>query len=76
MKFISEAGIEHFIDNTIPNSPDQGQEVNQHYVELLRSRIDTVKEADKQFKEYAQEEKKQRKRRAVNVDSDLSDHMV
>ena len=55
MKFISEAGIEHFIDNTIPNSPDQGQEVNQHYVELLRSRIDTVKEADKQFKEYAQE---------------------
>ena len=76
MKFISEAGIEHFIDNTIPNSPDQGQEVNQHYVELLRSRIDTVKEADKQFKEYAPEEKKQRKRRAVNVDSDLSDHMV
>ena len=76
MKFLSEAGIEHFIDNTIPNSPDQGQEVNQHDVVLLRSRIDTVKEADKQFKEYAQEEKKQRKRRAVNVDSDLSDHMI
>ena len=51
-------------------------EANQHYVEMLRSRIDTVKEADQQFKEYVQEEKKQRKRRAVHVDSDLSDHLV
>jgi hypothetical protein len=37
-------------------------------------RIDAVKGADQEFKEYAKEEKK-RKRRAVNVDSDLSEWM-
>ena len=41
---------------------------------MLRQRIDVVKEADTQFKEYAKEEKK-RKRRAVIVDSDLSDFL-
>jgi len=75
MKFISEAGIEHFIDNTLPNNSDLN-DTNQHYVEMLRSRIDTVKEADAQFKDYMTEQKKQRKKRAVNVDSDLSDHLV
>lgn len=75
MKFISEAGIEHFIDNTLPNNSDLN-DTNQHYVEMLRSRIDTVKEADAQFKDYMTEQKKQRKKRAVHVDSDLSDHLV
>jgi len=37
-------------------------------------RIDVVKNADDDFKQYAKEEKK-RKRRAVNVDSDLSDYL-
>ena len=35
-------------------------------------RIDTVKSADQEFKDFQKEEKK-RKRRAVKVDSDLSD---
>jgi hypothetical protein len=39
-------------------------------------RIDSVKDADTQFKEYMQDQKKQRKRRAVYVDSDLNDFMV
>ena len=43
-------------------------------VDTLRFRIDTVKAADEEFKEYVKEEKK-RKRRAVNVDSDLSDFL-
>ena len=45
------------------------------FVDVLRQRIDVVKTADADFKEYAKEEKK-RKRRAVNVDSDLTDHFV
>ena len=44
------------------------------FVDTLRMRIDAVKSADDEFKEYRKESKK-RKRRAVNVDSDLSDYL-
>lgn len=74
MKFISEADIDAFVDNSLADGNDAGS--GQYIVEGLRYRIDSVKDADKQFKEFVKEEKKQRKRRAVNVDSDLSDHMV
>ena len=43
-------------------------------VDTLRFRIDTVKAADEEFKEYVKEEKK-RKRRAVHVDSDLTEFL-
>lgn len=66
MKYISEADVSEFLEeNDNGDSP---------FVDQLRIRIDTVKEADAQFKEYAKEEKK-RKRRAVYVDSDLTDHL-
>jgi hypothetical protein len=65
LKYISEADVSEFLEeNDDGGSP---------FVDQLRIRIDTVKEADAQFKEYAKEEKK-RKRRAVYVDSDLTDH--
>lgn len=69
MKFISEADVSEFLDDE-----DDGTLQNQvsPFVDNLRMRIDAVKSADSEFKEYAKEEKK-RKRRAVNVDSDLSD---
>jgi hypothetical protein len=70
MKYISEAEFNNFIDDA--GDDDYGQP----FIEQLRHRIDTVKEADSQFKEYMQEEKKQRKRRAVHVDSDLSDFLI
>ena len=44
------------------------------FIDSLRMRIDAVKSADHEFKEYVKEEK-QRRRRAVNVDSDLSEWM-
>jgi len=44
-------------------------------VEVLKYRIDVVKEADEHFKEYAKEERK-RRRRTVKADSDLSDFLV
>lgn len=72
MKFIAEADVAEFLD-------DEGEGYgNMHhaspFVDNLRMRIDAVKDADQEFKEYAKEEKK-RKRRAVNVDSDLSEWM-
>ena len=71
MKYIAEADVSEFVDEN-----GSGDAYGQTFVEGLRHRIDTVKEADQQFKEYVKEEKKQRKRRAVNVDSDLSDFLV
>lgn len=70
MKFISEADLSEFMHENDDGSVDQ----TSPFLDVLRHRIDVVKEADAQFKEYAKEEKK-RKRRAVIVDSDLSDFL-
>lgn len=75
LKYIAEADMSAFIEEN-----DEGgygdYSHNQPFVEQLRFRIDKVHDDDAQFKEYVKEEKKQRKRRAVNVDSDLTDHFV
>ena len=71
MKYIAEADISAFMGD------DDGGYFHQQsspFVDTLRQRIDVVKTADTEFKEYVKEEKK-RKRRAVNVDSDLSDYL-
>ena len=74
LKYIAEADMSEFLEEN-----DEGgygdYSHNQPYVDQLRMRIDKVKDEDAQFKEYVKEEKK-RKRRAVNVDSDLTDHFV
>jgi len=67
MKYISEADISDFMEG-------EGNEDNNSFVDTLRQRIDIVKDADAEFKEYVKEEKK-RKRRAVYADSDLSDFL-
>ena len=69
MKFISEADVSEFLDDDDASSFHNRASP---FVDTLRMRIDTVKSADDEFKAYSKEEKK-RKRRAVNVDSDLSD---
>ena len=71
MKYISEADVSEFLSD----DDDGGfHPRNSPFVDTLRMLIDSVKDADQEFKEYAKEEKK-RKRRAVNVDSDLSEWM-
>lgn len=72
LKYISEAGIEEFMD-TSNDDPDWSNVVP--FVEVLRHRIDLVKDADAEFKEYLQEYKK-RRRRTIKADSDLSDFLV
>ena len=70
MKFISEADVSEFLDDDTVSHLNQ----TSPFVDNLRMRIDAVKSADDEFKEYAKEEKK-RKRRAVFVDSDLSEYL-
>ena len=72
LKYIAEAGIEHHIE-TGDEDADWSNVVP--LVEVLKYRIDVVKEADEHFKEYAKEERK-RRRRTVKADSDLSDFLV
>jgi hypothetical protein len=72
MKFISEADVSEFLDDD--GSGESFHNQTSPFVDTLRMRIDVVKNADDDFKQYAKEEKK-RKRRAVNVDSDLSDYL-
>ena len=68
MKYIEQSGIENFLDNELGDT--QSATVAQAFVDSLRNKIDEVKEKDSFWKEVV---KKERKRRAVNVDSDLSD---
>lgn len=70
MKYIAEAHIGAFMDGDGEGFSQQASP----FIDTLRQRIDVVKNADDDFKQYAKEEKK-RKRRAVNVDSDLSDYL-
>ena len=72
MKYLTRSGVENFMD--------LGDDATANYVagafvETLRDRIQKVRGADTEFKAYATEEKK-KKKRVKNVDSDLRDFMV
>lgn len=70
LKYLSQSGLEEYISTD--NDDKQAIQVVQAFIDQLKDRIDKVKEKDADFKIYAQEEKK-RKKRAVYVDSDLGD---
>tara|TARA_B100002019_G_C21274717_1_gene604632 strand:+ start:2465 stop:3058 length:594 start_codon:yes stop_codon:yes gene_type:complete len=72
LRYIAQSGIEEFLEE---NGAENAANTAQYFVDTLRMRIDTVKSADQEFKDFQKEEKK-RKRRAVKVDSDLSDFLV
>jgi hypothetical protein len=72
MKYLSRASIEDFVD-TMEGSEENSISVN-HYVDVLRDRIDKVKDQDKEIKDFAKEEKK-RKKRVVYADSDLTEFL-
>lgn len=71
MRYMEQSGVETFIDNELGD--DQSNQYAIAYVDGLRMRIDEVKEKDSQWKEIV---KKERKRRTVKVDSDLTDFIV
>ena len=70
MKYLTQSGIENFIDNELGDTASQ--QVVDAFVDTLRGRIDNVKSHDSEIKEFA---KKEKKRRSIKVDSDLSEFM-
>lgn len=70
LKYLTQSGIENFIDNELGD--EMSAQVVGAFVDTLRDRIDKVKQGDDEIKEFAQEEKKRRIRRA---DSDLSEFL-
>ena len=73
-KYLSQSGIEAFL---IAEGDDISTNVAAHFVDTLKDRIDRVKAHDFEIKTYANKNKvkKPRKKRAVNVDSDLTDFL-
>jgi len=72
MKYLTRASIEDFIDGY--DATDEGSQALSTYLDVLREKIDKVKDQDQKVKEFAKEEKK-RKKRAVTADSDLSEFL-
>ena len=52
-KWIEKASVDEFLQSGFDGDPDQGR----YFVDQLRSRIDKVKDTDKQLKDFAKEEK-------------------
>ena len=71
LKYMEQSGVENFLDNELGD--DQSAQVAQAFVDQLRTRIDEVKDKDNVWKEIV---KKERKRRTVKADSDLSNFIV
>ncbi len=73
MKFLTQSGIENFIDN---NTTDEaGTRQIQSFVDTLKDRIEKVKHGDQEIKDFKKKQPKQknRKKKVVSVDSDLGD---
>ena len=72
MKFIAQSTIEDFTD---VEAGGVDENVGQHFVDTLKSRIDTIKVKDTELKILVKAERKKQKSRAVanSGDSDLSE---
>ena len=72
LKYLTRSGIENFVDGDL--SDDYTMQVVGSFVDTLRDRIDKVRTQDTEVKAFAKEEK-QKKKRAVHADSDLSEFL-
>ena len=73
LKYMANIDYDEVVDNA--NGNQQSDEAGQHLVDTLRQKIDDIKGVDRYWKDVVTEEKKKRKKRAVNVDSDLKDFL-
>ena len=71
-KYLSQSGIEEFL---VSEQGEASSVVATHFIDVLKDRIDKVKEYDTIMKEFGKKEKQQRKKRTVNADSDLKDFL-
>ena len=69
---MTSSGVEAFM--SIDMSEEFSKLVGTNYVDILKDRIEKVKEADAVVKDLVKSEKK-RKKREVKVDSDLSEFL-
>lgn len=69
LEYLNKSGLENFIDNEMGDQASE--QVVTTFIEGLRGRIEKVKTADEHFNEYT----KERKKRTVTADSDLSEFM-
>ena len=72
-KYLSQSGVEAFIANEMNDDPSI--QVATHFIDTLKDRIDKVKAYDTEIKEFTKKTKATRKKKAVHVDSDLSDFL-
>ncbi len=72
IKYLTRSGVENFID---VGDEDIARHVAGAFVDTLRDRIDKVRAADAEVKDFVKEEKKKIKRQTKSADSDLSDFM-
>ncbi len=68
-KYLTSSGVEAFM--SLDMSEEFSKLVAANYVDILKDRIEKVKEADQVVKELVKKEK--RKKREIKVDSDLSE---
>jgi hypothetical protein len=73
MKYLTNSGIENFLHTE--EGDHMGQFVVGQFVDNLKDRIEKVRAVDNEVKEYVKEEKKQKKKRTISVDSDLSEFL-
>ena len=71
-KYMSQSGIEAFL---VTETGEASTGVVTHFIDVLKDRIDKVKEYDTEIEEFGKVERQQRKKRTVNVDSDLKDFL-
>jgi hypothetical protein len=72
LKYLSQSGLEQYIMNG--EADPAAESAIQSFLDQLKDRIESVKEKDTEFTAYVKQEKERRKR-AVFVDSDLNDFM-
>ena len=70
LKYLSESGIEQYVIGDGLQDAAAGSVINA-FIDTLKDRIDKIKEKDTELKAYVKQEKN-RKKRIVKVDSDLS----
>ena len=73
LKYISQSDTETFLEN--PNGDSVSKSSTLYFIDMLKGRIDKVKEFDSEVKQYAKKEKAKRKRNTSPTDSDLSEFL-
>ena len=77
MRYLSTAGAGDFLSTDSIANNNMGDQVINHYVNVLQMRINTVKEKDKVIKAFVVKDKSAKRKKKVSfLDSDLSEFLT